>query len=246
MDDDSQSCDHRAVVVCRGTTKVFGEGESRVAALRGVDLNIYEGELTLLVGPSGCGKTTLISVIVGILDATEGSVTAFGADLTRMSRRDQTRFRRDRVGFVFQQFNLLPALTAVENAAVPLVIAGQSRREAIEKATENLRLVGLGSRLHALPSQLSGGEQQRVAITRALVHDPDLVVCDEPTSSLDAQSGQTIMKLLRKFAVRSGRAVVVVTHDARVFEFGDRIAYMEDGRVPRVDVQTRSQHRESE
>ena len=144
-------------------------------------------------------------------------------------------FRARNIGFVFQQYNLLPALTAAENAAVPLIIAGRPRREAVRKAAELLEQVGIGDRAHALPSHLSGGQQQRVAIARALIHEPRLLVCDEPTAALDAHLGQTVMELLRRVAVQPDRAVIVVTHDNRVFGFGDRIVHMSDGRVERVE-----------
>jgi putative ABC transport system ATP-binding protein len=225
-------------VACHGVSKVFGDGESRVRALDGVDVEMAAGELTLLVGPSGCGKTTLISVIAGLLDPTAGAVTVLGTDLTRLSGRQKVKFRAENVGFVFQQYNLLPALTAAENASVPLVIAGWSRRPAVARARDLLGRLGLGARADALPSQLSGGQQQRVAIARALIHEPRLLVCDEPTSALDAHSGQAVMELLRDVAVQPGRGVIVVTHDSRVFGFGDRIVTMSDGRVVGVESWT--------
>jgi putative ABC transport system ATP-binding protein len=215
-------------------TKWFGDGDDRVHALRGIDLTVPFGEMTLLVGPSGCGKTTLISVIAGLLDASEGEVRVLGEELTRLPGRRKTDFRGKNVGFVFQQYNLLAALTAVENAAVPLIIAGVPRAEAVERAAEVLRSVGLGERLRSLPVQMSGGQQQRVAIARALVHDPRLLVCDEPTAALDARSGQTVMDLLKAVACRPDRAVIVVTHDSRVFRFGERIISMSDGQVESV------------
>jgi putative ABC transport system ATP-binding protein len=221
-------------VRCRGVSKDFGQGESRVRALSCVDVDIAEGEMTLLVGPSGCGKTTLISVIAGLLDPTAGEVSVLGVNLTRLTGRHKVNFRGQNIGFVFQQYNLLPALTAVENAAVPLLIAGLPRRQALDRAAAALRSVGLENRLHSLPAQLSGGQQQRVAIARALVHEPRLLVCDEPTAALDAQAGQRVMELLRRVAVQPGRAVIVVTHDSRVFAFGDRIVSMSDGRVTSV------------
>ncbi len=218
-------------VVCRGVTKEFGSGDAKVVALRGVDMSARFGEMTLLVGPSGCGKTTLISIICGLLDVTAGTVAVLGEELTKMPGRRKTAFRGTNVGFVFQQYNLLPALTAAENAAVPLIIAGQKRTSAIVKAREVLSSVGLGDKLNAFPNQLSGGQQQRVAIARALVHDPRLLVCDEPTAALDAKSGQTVMELLQSVGRRPDRAVVVVTHDSRVFKFGDRVVSMVDGVV---------------
>ena len=205
-------------------------------ALRGVDMDVSAGQMTLLVGPSGCGKTTLISIIAGLLDPTDGALNVLGQDLRKLKGRRLVDFRGKNIGFVFQQYNLLPALTAAENAAVPLLIASVRRNEAVARARAVLESVGLGERAHSLPSQLSGGQQQRVAIARALVHEPKLLVCDEPTAALDAHSGHTVMELLRKVAVQPGRAVIVVTHDNRVFEFGDRIIHMSDGRIERVET----------
>ena len=224
----------KTAVVCADIRKDFGAGENKTRVLRGVDMQIPLGEMTLLVGPSGCGKTTLISVIAGLLDASEGELTVLGRDLRRLRGAEAVRFRRENLGFAFQQYNLLPALTAAENAAVPLLAAGMSRKRAIEKSSQLLWELGLGHRLETLPAQLSGGQQQRVAIARALVHEPRLVICDEPTSALDHESGHAVMELLQRIAVRPDRAVIVVTHDSRVYEFADRIAYMEDGRVTRI------------
>src|SRR4051794_9103521 len=176
-------------IVCRSVIKTYGSGNAEVHALRGVDLDVYPGEITMLVGPSGCGKTTLLSVIAGILRPTSGSVVALGTELTKLNSWRRTAFRRINVGFVFQQFNLLPALTAAENASVPLVIQGFSKRAAMARANELLTQIGMGQRLNNLPGNLSGGQQQRVAIARALVHQPHLLVCDEPTSALDAKTG---------------------------------------------------------
>jgi putative ABC transport system ATP-binding protein len=231
---------HRIAVRIRKLTKHFGSGDQRVQALAGIDLDILAGQMSLIVGPSGCGKTTLLSVIAGILDADQGEVSIFGSDITAMSDRVKTRFRAQNIGFVFQQYNLLPALTAAENAAIPLVIAGWRKEPAIRRASEVLGSIGMGKKVNSLPSQLSGGQMQRVAIARALVHDPKLLVCDEPTAALDHETGQTVMELLREAAVRPDRAVAVVTHDNRVFQFGDRIAHMDDGLV--VDVEEREAH----
>ena len=228
----------QAAVSCRQVTKNYGSGNALVRALRGVDLDVFAGELTLLVGPSGCGKTTLLSVVAGILEPNSGKVFVLGTDLTRLSQGSKVRFRRKNIGFVFQQFNLLPALTAAENVTIPLILAGWSRRKALAEAIPLLQKMGMGDRVHALPSNLSGGQQQRVAIARALVHHPRLLVCDEPTSALDAKTGHTIMNLLRTLAVEGDRAVIIVTHDPRVISFGDRIARMDDGRI--VAVETRS------
>jgi putative ABC transport system ATP-binding protein len=190
--------------------------------------------LMMLVGPSGCGKTTLISVIAGILDHDEGDCTVFGEDFKAMPDRARTAYRGHNIGFVFQAFNLLPTLTAAENVSVPMLINGYSRREAMERAEEALRRVNLGDRSRSLPKELSGGQQQRVAIARSLVHSPKLIVCDEPTSALDHETGHKVMALLREAAVGPGRALIIVTHDARIFEFADRIAKMDDGRVTQV------------
>ncbi|HYO08310.1 MAG TPA: ABC transporter ATP-binding protein [Tepidisphaeraceae bacterium] len=221
-------------VHCRGVTKTYGSGGAKVTALRGIDLDVRPGELMMLVGPSGCGKTTLISVIAGILDRDAGDCTVFGHDFSRMSQRDKTRYRGETIGFVFQAFNLLPTLTAAENVAIPLLINGAARSAALAKAKDLLAQVGLGDRTAAMPSQLSGGQQQRVAIARALVHGPRLIVCDEPTSALDHETGHRVMEMLKQVALRNDRALVIVTHDARIFEFADRIAKMDDGRVVKV------------
>jgi putative ABC transport system ATP-binding protein len=218
-------------VQCVAVRKHFGHGDTRVDALRGVDFGARLGELTLLVGPSGCGKTTLISVVAGLLDRTGGEMSVLGQDIDVLSGRDRVLFRRVNLGFVFQQYNLLPALTAAENVAVPLLTAGVARNTAIEKAAALLARLGLERRINALPTTLSGGQQQRVAIARALVHEPRLIVCDEPTAALDHASGEAVMDLLATNAVRSDRAVIVVTHDSRVFHYAQSIAHMDDGRI---------------
>ncbi len=225
-------------VWCDGITKWFGEGDARVQALRGLDLEIGVGELAMLVGPSGCGKTTLISIIAGLLDPSEGDLEVLGTRPAAMTPQEQILFRRRNLGFVFQQFNLLPTLTAAENVAMPLFVAGVERRHAVAQASELLNELGLGDRLSHLPSDLSGGQQQRVAIARALVHDPRLIVCDEPTSALDAKTGHRVMELFTEVAVRPDRTVIVVTHDNRILEFADTITHMEDGRAVEVERNT--------
>ena len=222
-------------VVCRRIEKWFGAGEARVHALRGVDLEIRMGELAMLVGPSGCGKTTLLSVIAGLLDSNGGDLEVLGETPARMGKQERILFRRRNLGFVFQQYNLLPSLTAAENVAVPLLAAGMNRNEAAGEATRLLAQLGMEERASSLPAQLSGGQQQRVALARALVHKPRLIVCDEPTAALDAKTGHTVMELLAKVAVSPDRAVIVVTHDSRVFEFADTIAHMDDGRIETVE-----------
>lgn len=221
-------------VRCQNVVKVYDTGGQKVTALNGINLDIAMGELMMLVGPSGCGKTTLISVIAGILDQDEGSCELFGENLLTMRSRDKLNFRAKNVGFVFQAFNLLPSLNATENVSVPLIINGMKRVEAEQKANRVLEQVGLGERVTSLPSELSGGQQQRVAIARALVHSPRLIVCDEPTSALDHETGHTVMELLKDVALHKDRALVIVTHDARIFNFADRIAEMDDGHIIKV------------
>ena len=224
-------------VSLRGVTKAYGAGTSRVQALRGVDLDVRLGELLMLVGPSGCGKTTLISVVAAILDHDEGEIVVFDRDLKSMSPGEKTRFRGANIGFVFQAYNLIPTITVTENVAIPLLILGSRRADALARAGEVLGAVGLGDKLEALPAALSGGQQQRVAIARALVNNPRLIVCDEPTSALDHDTGRLVMEVLRKNALSEDRALIIVTHDNRIFNFADRIARMDDGRIILVEPQ---------
>jgi putative ABC transport system ATP-binding protein len=229
--------ENQIAVFCKEVTKSYVTGPTKVMALRGVDLDVQMGELLMLVGPSGCGKTTLISVVAGILDHDDGECLVFQQDLRAMGQTKKTRYRGQNVGFVFQAYNLLPTLTALENVSVPLLILGFHRTEAQSRAKDILRQVGLEDRLYSLPAQLSGGQQQRVAIARALVHKPRLIVCDEPTSALDAETGQRVIDVLRNTALSEERALIIVTHDNRIFNFADRIARMEDGRIVSVESQ---------
>lgn len=218
-------------VRCKGVAKTYGSGDTQVRALRGIDLEVKTGELMMLVGPSGSGKTTLISIIAGVLARDEGECVVFGHDFKNMSHREQALFRGQNIGFVFQMFNLIPTLSAAENIAAPLLINGVKRRDALERAREALSRVGMGDRTRSLPSELSGGQQQRVAIARAIVHNPKFIVCDEPTSALDHETGHKVMELLHDVVVGVDRALVVVTHDSRIFEFAHRIARMDDGHI---------------
>jgi len=222
------------VISCRGVTKSYGSGAAKVAALRGLDLEVRRGELLMVVGPSGCGKTTLVSVIASILRPDSGECHVLGRDLQGMDERERAYFRRESIGFVFQLFNLLPALTAVENVSIPLLIESTSWNNATARAQNMIEAVGLGACSDALPGNLSGGEQQRVAIARALVHDPALIVCDEPTSNLDHETGHAIMEILSGVGKRPDRTIIVVTHDPRIFEFADRIARMDDGKITEI------------
>ena len=223
-----------------GVTKVYRRGATRTHALRGVDLRVDAGELLMLTGPSGCGKTTLISVLAGILDATEGQARVLGLDLNAATNTQKRRLRAAGIGFVFQQFNLLPTLTAAENVSVPLLLNGVARGDATERAAAMLARVGLGDRAGALPRELSGGQQQRVAIARALVHEPRLIVADEPTSALDQETGRQVMDVFQEVALGDARALVIVTHDSRIYDFADRIAAMEDGAVTSVQRKGRT------
>jgi putative ABC transport system ATP-binding protein len=222
-------------VKCRGIQKKFHSEGSDVVALAGVDLNVMAGEMMLLAGPSGCGKTTLISVIAGILSFDSGSCEVFGQDFSTMNARKKLDFRAKNIGFIFQAFNLLPSLTIAENVAIPLIINGVNRSTALEKAMEMLAEVGLADRAKNKPNSLSGGQQQRVAIARALVHSPRLVVCDEPTSALDHSTGMRIMNMMQSLNKSLGITFIVVTHDARIFEYADRIAFMDDGNIATID-----------
>ena len=215
----------------RNVAKDFPIGDDSIRVLHDIDVDVNAGELTYLVGESGSGKTTLISIIAGILYPTEGKVRVFDTEIYDLSDNELVRFRLATIGFIFQQYNLLPTLTAAENAAVPLIAKGIKRGEAVERARVLLGKLNIADQADKYPRQLSGGQQQRVAIARALVHEPRLIVCDEPTAALDAKSGRRVMDLLREVALADDRAVIIVTHDNRIFDLADRILAMEDGRI---------------
>ena len=217
-----------AVVALRGVVKTYGDGALAVRALRDVDLEIARGELVVVLGPSGSGKTTLLNVIGAIESATTGTVRVAGRDLTGLGEEARTAFRRRAVGFVFQFFNLIATLTALENVEL---IAEIAARDGAANATRALRQVGLGDRLDHFPAQLSGGEQQRVAVARALVAEPQLLLCDEPTGALDLETGRVVLALLQEVGRESGRTVVLVTHNAAVAGMGDRVLRVRDGRI---------------
>jgi putative ABC transport system ATP-binding protein len=220
-----------AIVETRELTKVYGTGETAVVALDHVDLTLDAGEFVAVMGPSGCGKSTLLNLIGGLDVPTSGSVVIDGREISSLTDDEVTRLRRERIGFVFQFFNLIPVLDATENAALPLVLNGANAAEARRRAEEWLERVGLGDRLRARPDQLSGGQQQRVAIARALVSEPALVLADEPTGNLDSRSSEEIASLLRQVSADWGRAVLMVTHDPRIAAHADRIVFMRDGKV---------------
>lgn len=209
----------------------FPSGAGKLRVLHGVSLDVPFGEMTMIVGPSGCGKTTVLSILSGTLTPSGGDVFLLNENLTRMSDQGRVKLRRRQIGFIFQQYNLIPTLTAAENASIPLLADGVSMIIAQRKAEVLFEKLGLAGQANKYPRQLSGGQQQRVAIARALIHEPALIVCDEPTSALDAMSGQAAMTLLEAAAKDSARAVVVVTHDDRIHHFADRVIAMEDGRI---------------
>lgn len=236
MSDAAHNGETRAVRL-KGVTKAFGRGSARVEALRGVDLEIGSNEMMCLVGPSGCGKTTLVSIIAGVLPPDDGQVEVFDTDWTSLSDDERTRRRGGMVGFVFQDFNLISTLSALENVSVPLLLAGEDRGASEDRAADLLETMGLGERMDAAPEELSGGMKQRVAIARALAARPRLLVCDEPTANLDGETGQHVMQRICESALNDddnsgdGRCVIIVTHDTRILHFADRIEEMEDGRI---------------
>lgn len=216
---------------CRGIKKHYGEGENRVEALKDIDLDVYQGQLTLLVGPSGSGKTTLLSIITTILTPDAGELYLLGKNIWEKREIERAQFCRDNLGIVFQSLFLIPTLTVVENITLPLIIAGLNQRNALDKAMELLERMHLAHRSQSSPNLLSKGQQQRVAIARAMINDSKILVCDEPTSALDQASGLEIMTLLREKVLHSSRAVLVVTHDQRIFPFADRIIQINDGQI---------------
>jgi len=222
-------------VTVKDVSKTFGTGAEAVYALKDVSMKLYFGELAMIVGPSGSGKTTLLSTIAGTLHADAGSVEMLGRTLTSLPEEAVTAFRIKNIGFIFQQFHLIPSLTAIENVAIPLFLQGIEKKSALKKAEYFLNAVDIANKANRLPKELSGGQQQRVAIARALIHEPSLLICDEPTSTLDHETGIKIMDLLQTAAADHHRSVIVVTHDHRIFEYADRTIEMDDGVVHTVN-----------
>jgi putative ABC transport system ATP-binding protein len=220
-----------AVIEARELVKTYAQGDGALRALDAVSIDVNPGELMLLVGPSGSGKTTLLSVFGCILRPTSGSLRVLGDEVTKLRERDLPAIRRERIGFVFQAFNLFPTLTALQNVALALHVNGVSGRAARDRAAMLLDQVGLGAKLDSYPADLSGGQKQRVAIARALAGDPPVILADEPTAALDSQSGRSVMNLFQRLAHDRKRAIVIVTHDNRMLGYADRTVRMEDGRV---------------
>jgi putative ABC transport system ATP-binding protein len=226
-----RTANQQAVIHAKQLGKVYGSGLRAFRALSGVDLEIRTGEMTLLMGPSGSGKTTLLSILGCILRSTEGELEILGERVSGLPEEELPRLRRDAIGFVFQGFNLFPTLTARENIALALDVRGMKGRAAAVRAGELLELVGLGAKALSFPADLSGGQKQRVAIARALAGDPPILLADEPTAALDSTSGKNVIGLLERLSKEQERAVVIVTHDPRVLDFGDRVLHLEDGRI---------------
>jgi putative ABC transport system ATP-binding protein len=218
-------------VRARELTKVYGVGDVAYHALRGVDLDVHAGEFMMLAGPSGSGKTTLLSIVGCVLTPTSGSLELFGEDVSKFAESRLPRVRLHKIGFIFQGHNLIASLSARDNVALVMRLQGMSTRDALRRADEMLEKAGLGEKRHSLSSQLSGGQRQRVAIARALAPAPPLILADEPTAALDAQSGLVVTELLRTLSREEGHTVVVVTHDSRIFHLADRMVHIEDGRI---------------
>ncbi len=239
----SHNPNSKVILEAQGIVKILGEAPNQVKVLKGIDLELQTGELTLMMGPSGSGKTTLLSILGCILSPTEGRLSIVGQATEGMSKEGLANLRRQHVGFIFQGYNLVPTLTAVENIMLALDLRGQSGPDAYDQAADALEAVGLGHRINALPSKMSGGEKQRVAIARALAGSPSVILADEPTAALDGKNGMAVMELLAKVAQDTKRAVLAVTHDHRTLQYADRIVKIDDGRIagserPKIDGHT--------
>jgi len=219
------------IIRTRGLTKEFVRDEFHIVALRKVDLEVHQGEFAALMGPSGSGKSTLLHLVAAMDRATAGDIEVLGQDLARLSEREVARWRHDNVGFVFQQFNLIPVLTALENVELPLKLTRLRKKERLDHAATALRLVGLGDRLHHFPRQLSGGQEQRVAIARAIVTDPALILADEPTGNLDAASAHEVLTVLSMLNAQHGKTIVMVTHDPHAARFANKVFHLEKGEL---------------
>jgi putative ABC transport system ATP-binding protein len=235
--DSIASAEHQAIVAT-DLTKWFGEGETKVTAVNHVGLVAHFGEMLFIVGPSGSGKTTLLSMISGILRPNSGNVMVKGADIWTLSNDQLADFRLNTIGFVFQDYHLFPRLTTAENVAIPLILKQRAWGDAIVEAKQCLEIVGLKNRNEVLPVKLSGGEQQRVAIARAIVSSPQILILDEPTASLDGDTGRMIIAFVKEKILNEKRCILIVTHDARINEYADRIMHMEDGHLTAFDKGT--------
>jgi putative ABC transport system ATP-binding protein len=235
MEPQSIAVKGQPAIVAKDLSKWFGEGEAKTTAVKGVGLTANFGEMLFIIGPSGSGKTTLLSMISGILRPNSGTVTVKGSDIWTLSKDQLADFRLHTVGFVFQDFHLFPRLTTAENVAIPLILKERDWDESILEAEKVLSIVGLKERAGILPVKLSGGEQQRVAIARAIVSEPEILILDEPTASLDGDTGKMIIAFVKEKILNDSRCILIVTHDARINEYADRIIHMEDGRITALD-----------
>ncbi len=225
----------KVAIQATGLTKWFGEGETRTNAVKEVSFDAHFGEMLYVVGPSGSGKTTMLSMVSGILRPNGGSVKIEEQQIWTMSADALANFRLHKIGFVFQDYHLFPRLTTVENVAIPLILQRRPWADALKEAALNLEVVGLTARADLPPVKLSGGEQQRVAIARAIVSRPDILIFDEPTASLDGETGRNFVRFVREHIISDQRCIIIVTHDSRIYEFADRIVRMEDGRITGFD-----------
>ena len=217
------------IVVAKKVKKTYDSGKIKVDALKGIDFTVKEGEMVAVMGPSGCGKTTLLNCISGLDDLSGGEVYIRGRPLSKMSDRVRTKYRAEKIGFIFQSYNLLPVLTAAENVELPLLLSGKSPKDARKQAIESLRSVGLEEWQSHKPSELSGGQQQRVTIARSLVNKPEIVFGDEPTGNLDSEASKDVMLLLRKLNKENKQTFIIVTHDYNIGRMADKIVMMKDG-----------------
>jgi len=238
MSADSVKPMENQAIVATDLTKWFGEGDTKKIAVNGVGLVARHGEMLFIVGPSGSGKTTLLSMISGILRPNAGTVIVKGADIWTLNNDQLADFRLNTVGFVFQDYHLFPRLTTAENVAIPLILKQRPWNESITEAEKYLEIVGLKGRGEILPVKLSGGEQQRVAIARAIISKPEILILDEPTASLDGDTGRMIIAFVKEKILNESRCILIVTHDARINEYADRIIHMEDGRFTQMDKGT--------
>ena len=238
MSDAGEKAGARTAIVATDLTKCFGEGETKVTAVDRVGMTAYFGEMLFIVGPSGSGKTTMLSMISGILRPNAGMVNVKGADIWKLTNDQLADFRLNTIGFVFQDYHLFPRLTTAENVAIPLILKQQNWNESIQEANKYLEIVGLSGRGGILPVKLSGGEQQRVAIARAIISRPEILIFDEPTASLDGDTGRMIIAFVKENILNKDRCILIVTHDARINEYADRILLMEDGHLTAKDQGT--------
>ena len=238
MTPDTKTAKDHEAIVATGLTKWFGEGEAKVTAVNQVGLVAHFGEMLFIVGPSGSGKTTMLSMISGILRPNAGNVKVKGADIWTLNNDQLADFRLNTIGFVFQDYHLFPRLTTAENVAIPLILKQRNWNESIIEARKQLEIVGLKNRGDMLPVKLSGGEQQRVAIARAIISRPEILIFDEPTASLDGDTGRMIIAFVKENILNENRCILIVTHDARINEYADRILHMEDGHLTAEDKGT--------